>query len=172
VSPRTAAVAALLVLAASSGWAAEPTPKLLPVGVAAPPLVLERVAGGTLSLADLRGRVVLVDFWATWCPPCRAELPWLVKLAKRYAGEGLWLVAVNQDHAAEQRALVSSFAPTVPGLQAWTVYGTDAATSAWHVDGLPTLYLVDRAGRIVVGHEGRLTEEAVTRAVESALRGR
>jgi thiol-disulfide isomerase/thioredoxin len=161
-----------LLVTASPLWAAEPAPKLLPVGAAAPPLVLERVEGGTLSLADLRGRVVLVDFWATWCPPCRAELPWLVRLAKRHAAEGLWLVAVNQDDAAQQRALVAEFAPTVPGLQAWAAYGSEALKQAWQVDGLPTLYLVDREGRVVAAHEGLLTEEAVTRAVESALRRR
>ena len=145
-------------------------PKLLSPGVAAPALVLERVSGGKLSLADLRGRVVLVDFWATWCPPCRAELPWLVKLAQRHANEGLWFIAVNQDSASEQRALVSEFAPTVPGLSTWTAYGTEAATKAWQVDGLPTLYLIDREGRVIAGHEGRMTEETVTRAVEQALR--
>ena len=159
-----------LLLASSSLQAGEP--KLLAPGIAAPPLVVERAAGGKLSLADLRGRVVLIDFWATWCPPCRAELPWLVKLAQRHANEGLWFIAVNQDDVAQQRALVGEFAPTVPGLQTWTAYGTDTVTKAWQVDGLPTLYLVDREGRIVAGHEGRLTEEAVTRALEQALRPR
>lgn len=147
-------------------------PALLPPGSQAPALSLERVGGGKLSLADLRGRVVLVDFWATWCPPCRAELPWLVKLAKKYEAQGVWLVAVNQDRADEQRALYAEFAPEVPGLSTWAVYGTDAVKEAWKVDGMPTLYLVDRTGRVVAGHEGRLTEEQVTRALEQALRSR
>ncbi|MFZ5442490.1 MAG: TlpA family protein disulfide reductase [Myxococcota bacterium] len=160
-------VVALLV---SPAVAAEPV--LLPPGSAAPDFSLERASGGKLSLSNLRGRVVLVDFWATWCPPCRAELPWLVKLAKKYEAQGLWLVAVNQDRADEQRALYAGFAPEVPGLSTWAVFGTDAVKDAWKVDGMPTLYLLDRSGRVVAAHEGRLTEAQVTQAVEQALRAR
>lgn len=162
----------LLVIAAVSSLAFAAEPPLLPVGTTAPDFTVERASGGKLSLSSLRGRVVLVDFWATWCPPCRAELPWLVKLAKKYEAQGLWLVAVNEDAPAEQRALVTEFAPSVPGILSWAVYGSPALKDAWRVDGMPSLYLLDREGKIVAAHEGVLTEAAVTRAVEQALRVR
>ncbi|MDP1827810.1 MAG: TlpA disulfide reductase family protein [Archangium sp.] len=161
------ALALSVALPASAGG-----PALLAPGSVAPDFTLERAGGGKLTLSNLRGRVVLVDFWATWCPPCRAELPWLVKLAKKYEAQGVWLVAVNQDRAEEQRALYAGFAPEVPGLSTWAVFGTDTVMQTWQVDGMPTLYLVDRSGKIVAGHEGRLTEEQVTRALEQALRQR
>ncbi len=147
-----------------------PGPSLLPSGTPAPELGLERAVGGKVHLSSLEGRVVLVDFWATWCPPCRAELPWLVKLARRYEDRGLVLIAVNQDEPSAQRALVAEFAPTVPGLLPRVAFGTAPATAAWRVDGMPTLYLVDAQGRIVAGHEGLTTEADVERAVVQALR--
>jgi thiol-disulfide isomerase/thioredoxin len=144
-------------------------PRLLASGAVAPELGLERAQGGKLTLASLKGRVVLVDFWATWCPPCRAELPFLVKLAQRFQDRGLVLVAVNQDDAPAQKALVAEFAPSVPGLLPRVVYGTPATTTAWHIDGLPTLYLVDPKGRVFAASEGFTSEEDVERAVTQAL---
>ncbi len=149
---------------------AAPPSSRLPAGSTTPELALERLAGGRVSVASLRGRVVLVDFWASWCPPCKLELPWLVKLAQRYQDRGLVLVAVNQDSGEDQRVLAAGFAMTVPGLAPLVALGTPPVTAAWQVDGLPTLYLLDREGRVVTGHEGLLTEAEVTRAVEQALR--
>ena len=62
--------------------------------------------GGKLQLSSLRGRVVVLDFWATWCPPCRAELPWLLRLAQRGQSRGVYFVAMNQDEV-DQRSLAA-----------------------------------------------------------------
>ncbi|HVG58695.1 MAG TPA: redoxin domain-containing protein, partial [Hyalangium sp.] len=66
--------------------------KLVPDGAAPPSFQMERYGGGKLALSDLRGKVVMLDFWATWCPPCQEEMPSLVKLAKEYESQGLVFV--------------------------------------------------------------------------------
>ncbi|HZH04648.1 MAG TPA: TlpA disulfide reductase family protein, partial [Myxococcaceae bacterium] len=71
--------------------------QLLERGSAAPPFSAARHGGGALSSDVLRGRVVMLDFWATWCPPCVEEMPSLLKLAREYEGRGLTLVAANRD---------------------------------------------------------------------------
>src|SRR6058998_3136295 len=75
--------------------AAAPTPAELPLGAPAPDFVAHRLAGGTLSLADLRGHPVLLNFWSPTCPPCAIEMPQLEKLHRRYLGRGLQIVGVT-----------------------------------------------------------------------------
>jgi thiol-disulfide isomerase/thioredoxin len=161
-------LATVLVVALSSS-AGTPTPlRHLAPGTRAPDVTVERLSGGTLSLSSLKGKVVIIDFWASWCPPCRAELPWLVKLAQRNEARGVFFVAMNQDEAP-QRSLASSVTGDVPGLDRFVTLGGPAVGALFHVDGLPTLYLLDRQGRVFASAEGRLTEAALSDALDRAL---
>ncbi len=155
-----------LVVASAAGAA---PPPLLARGERAPDAAVERLEGGRLQLSALKGKVVVLDFWATWCPPCREELPWLLRLARRLEPRGVFFVALNRDDEA-QRELASAFAGQLPGLGRHVALATPEVADRFHVDGLPTLYILDREGRVFAAAEGRLTEEAVAAALEQALR--
>jgi thiol-disulfide isomerase/thioredoxin len=157
-----------LAMVVVSGANAEPPAPHLSRGAPAPDFTVDRLMGGKLQLSSLRGRVVVLDFWATWCPPCRAELPWLLQLAQREQSRGVFFVAMNQDET-DQRALAAQFAGELPGIERFITFGGPAVGGPFHVDGLPTLYVIDRQGRVFASAEGRLTEASVTAIVEQAL---
>jgi thiol-disulfide isomerase/thioredoxin len=109
----------------------------------APPLRLPDADGKPVDLAAYRGKVVLVNFWATWCPPCRQELPSLSRLKKKLGGEAFEILSVN---IGEDVDTVFDFAgnPNYPML-----FDLDSkAMAAWPVKGVPTTLLVDRQGRL------------------------
>lgn len=115
---------------------------------AAPSFKLLNMDGQEVSLEKLRGQVVLINFWATWCPPCRREMPSLQRLWQKLEKSGLKIVAVN---VGEDADTVLSFmgtlddSPTFP-----VVFDKDSAVlRAWPVRGLPTTFLIDKKGRIV-----------------------
>ena len=115
----------------------------IPAFPSAPTLRLEDLDGQVVDLASYRGRVVLVNFWATWCPPCRAEFPSLGRVRHLFSPSDFEVIAVNVGEEAET---VFSFAgsPEFPVL-----FDTNSQTMAtWPVKGLPTTFLVDRQGRL------------------------
>jgi thiol-disulfide isomerase/thioredoxin len=119
----------------------------------APALKLKGLDGKTHDLAQLRGRVVLVNYWATWCPPCRREMPSMERLTQALRGEPFVVLAVDVGEDAET---IETFAsqletePTFPIL----LDSRSHAMQAWKVAGLPTTFLVDRQGRIVASAIG------------------
>jgi thiol-disulfide isomerase/thioredoxin len=142
---------------------------LLADGAPAPDFEAPRLHGAPVRLAALKGRVVLLDFWATWCPPCRAELPWLTALAARYEAQGLTLVALSQDEPPDQRALVTDYVQKLPALAPWVALGNHDLGRVFGAADLPTLYLLDRQGRVLASAVGSQPEAAVRAAVERAL---
>jgi thiol-disulfide isomerase/thioredoxin len=143
--------------------------ELLPEGNAAPPFVLERLRGGTVSLEQYRGRVVLVDFWATWCPPCNEEMPWLVKVAAEYGPRGVAFVAISQDDAEDAPSVVPAYVQRLPALGASVAFGRPEVGEAYQVEALPTLYVIDAKGRVVASHTGLASETRVRAWLEKAL---
>jgi peroxiredoxin len=114
-------------------------------GFAAPDFTLETPDGETVSLADLRGQVVLVNFWATWCPPCRAEMPAIQQMYERYRDQGFTVLAVDmQETDAQVAAFVDEMGLTFPILM-----DRDGSVSArYQVKALPSTFFIDREGII------------------------
>ena len=117
----------------------------------APDVTLSTAKGDVLRLADLRGRVVLVDFWASWCPPCKTSFPALDAIYREYHEQGLEVVAVNVD---ERRRDAEAFLAGRP--HALTVVFDPKGTSAqaFAVKGMPSSFLIDRGGVIRFAHTG------------------
>lgn len=115
--------------------------------VAAPAFSLERLdEDGALSIADLRGKAVVVNFWASWCVPCRDEAPVLQQTYERYRDDGLVVVGVDvNDFRADARRFMQKFGLTYP-----VVYdGKGSTIGKWGVRGFPETFFVDRSGRLV-----------------------
>ncbi|RKH38159.1 TlpA family protein disulfide reductase [Corallococcus sicarius] len=145
--------------------------RLMPDGVSPPAFQMEKHEGGSLALADLKGRVVMLDFWATWCPPCREEMPSLVKLAKEYESQGLVFVAASRDDGATAKQEVDYFLQRFqPELRPYVVYADDNVARAFQVNALPTLYFLDADGKVVDAQRGMLSEDGLRRRIERALK--
>jgi cytochrome c biogenesis protein CcmG/thiol:disulfide interchange protein DsbE len=118
--------------------------------VKVPDLMLE-TAQGKLSLDKLQGQVVYVDFWASWCGPCRKSFPWMNQMQQRYGNKGFKIVAVNVD---SDQALANKFL-TEHNANFTIAYDPQGkAASAFKVKGMPNSYLIDRNGQIHSSHIG------------------
>jgi peroxiredoxin len=117
-----------------------------PEKAVAPDFTLEDPSGTPVSLRDFRGKIVFVNFWATWCVPCRAEMPAMEHLYQEFRGQGLVLVAVNFKDGAEQ---VSAFGKELHLTFPLALDGKGAVASAYGVRGLPSTYLIDRDGHLI-----------------------
>lgn len=110
-----------------------------------------RAGDGGLDLERYRGRVVYVDFWASWCVPCRASFPWMNALEAELGGAGLVVLGVNTGDTAEEAA---RFLERVPA-DFDIVYDTDGAIASAHgLEGMPMAYVYDRDGTLVASHIG------------------
>jgi len=144
--------------------------RLLPNGSPAPEFALQRYQGGQLQLGELKGQAVMLDFWATWCPPCVAEMPSLHQLAKEYESKGLRFVAANVDDPSNARAAVAAFvAQREPGLDPYVVFADGMVQARYKIEVYPTLYLIDRQGRVVDAMVGQQPEFIVRHRLEKAL---
>jgi peroxiredoxin len=116
-------------------------------GTEAPGFRLPSLAGGEVNLASQRGKVVVLNFWATWCPPCVAEMPSLERLHRTLSPDGLSVIAVSTDEdQADVREFVSRHGLTLPVLMD---PGGRVAGGEYHTTGYPETFLLDRQGRIV-----------------------
>lgn len=115
------------------------------IGELAPAFSLERLDGGRLSLEELRGRPVVLNFWASWCIPCREEAPLLTKLAADYSDRGLMVVGVvYQDTAANAIDFMRRYGQTYPGL----LDPTGRTALDYGVLGIPETYFIDATGAV------------------------
>ena len=102
-------------------------------------------------LAGLSGKVVLVDFWASWCGPCLRSFPWMNELQQRHAGEGLVIVAVNLD---QDRALADAFLKKLPARFRVEYDPAGQVATRFGVQAMPTSFLIDRRGQVRARHAG------------------
>jgi len=160
--------------AAASGLVLPGTP-ITAAGVTAPPdFEVPRIDGGTIKLSDYRGKVVVVDFWATWCPPCRQEVPQLVRIARESNARGVEVIGLHIDDRG--RSTPEAIRKFIDGFR--INYTVALANDEMFVsylgredDTIPQTLVFDRKGRLVkhlIGYspsEGRALDEAVNRAL-------
>jgi cytochrome c biogenesis protein CcmG/thiol:disulfide interchange protein DsbE len=118
----------------------------------APAFTLQDTNGKTVNLSDYKGKVVILDFWATWCPPCRAEIPNFVELQKEYGKQGLAVIGVSLDEGGVPG--VAAFAKA-QGINYPIVMGNqDVAAAYGGIEAIPTTFVIDAKGNIVAQHQG------------------
>jgi peroxiredoxin len=137
------------------GWLTRETSRPPVVGDAVPELRLPLIDGDTASLTDYRGRVVMLNIWATWCPPCVTELPSMQRVYEAYADRGLAILAVAVDHRPGERqadgrvvGVVSEFVDRFGLTFPVALDPTGGTERLLEVNYLPTTFLIDRRGRI------------------------
>jgi thiol-disulfide isomerase/thioredoxin len=145
-------------------------------GTPEPDLKLKTVDGKDVSLADYKGKVVFVNFWATWCDPCRVDIPWLIAMQNKYGPKGFTVVGIAMDE--EGKSVVAPFLDKerfdVDGqklpMNYPIVLGTDEAADKFGgILGYPSSFLISRDGKIVTKFQGLKSEDELTKAIESQL---
>ncbi len=158
------AAAVILGRPQSSG----PLPDPVPAGQreAMADFTMPTLAGKPWRLSEHRGHVVLLNFWATWCPPCQEEMPGLVHLAAVNAARGLDIAGISMDNTeiTKVRGFVSRYAIPYP-----TLLPAPLSPLTYTVQAYPTTYLIDRQGRVAGTYEGALDEAELQRQVARLL---
>jgi len=136
-------------------------------GVTAPDFTLLSLDGSKVKLSDFRGKAVLLNFWATWCPPCKVEMPWFEELQKQYGKDGLVVLGVAMDDS--EPASIAKFASEL-GVNYPVLLGTDKVSDDYgEVQYLPTTFYISRDGTIVDKMTGLLDRQEIEEAVKKTL---
>jgi len=136
-------------------------------GVPAPDFALVSLDGSKVKLSDYRGKAVVLNFWATWCSPCKVEMPWFVELQKQYAKDGLVVLGVAMDDSSPEK--IAKFASEM-GVNYPVLLGTDQVSDDYgNVQYLPTTFYIGRDGTIVDKGTGLLNRKEIEDDVKKAL---
>lgn len=133
----------------------------------APDFELQDAQGNTVRLSAYKGKVVLLDFWATWCTPCKASMPWMNELSKKYAGDGLVVIGVSMDREGWQviKPFTEKLQITYPIL-----LGTPRVAYLYgDVDSLPLAFFVDRSQRVAAIHLGAASRKDFEKTIRLLL---
>jgi peroxiredoxin len=134
----------------------------------APNFTLKDADGKVVHLADYKGKVVLLDFWATWCSPCKVEIPWFMDMQRKSKDRGLEVLGVAMDD--EGWEVVKPFVAKM-GVNYRILAGNDATAQAYGgVDALPTTFLIDRTGKIAAVHVGLASKKDFEDGIEQLLK--
>jgi peroxiredoxin len=163
------AAIALLLLAACS-----PEPSIVRPAVKeegkrqnAPDFALKDVNGKLVRLSDYRGKVVLLDFWATWCGPCKMEIPWFMDFERKYKDRGFAVLGVSMDDDGWQsvKPFIQDF-----GVNYRVMVGDERTGDQYGgIEALPTAFLIDREGRVAVEHVGVASRRDFEDGIEELL---
>jgi len=141
-----------------------------------PELTLKDLDGKNISLSDYKGKVVLVNFWATWCEPCRVEIPWLIEMQQKYGPKGFVLLGIALDE--EGKNVVAPFVSKerfdvsgqkLPMSYQILIGNDDAADKFGGLFGYPTSILISRDGKQIKRVTGMISEYEMNKAIESQL---
>ena len=133
----------------------------------APDFTLPRLEGGMFTLSSLKDKVIILDFWATWCPPCRKEIPDYIDLYQRYKDKGLEIVGVLLDRAKKSR--LKSFIEEM-GISYINVLGNNKVTQKYgNIRAIPTTFIIDTNGNIVEKYVGFTSKETFENKISELL---
>jgi thiol-disulfide isomerase/thioredoxin len=145
-------------------------------GQLAPAVTFKNLDGADVTLAQYKGTVVLVNFWATWCDPCYVEIPWLIEMQQKYAAKGFTILGVSMDE--EGKAAVVPFlakerfnvnGQKLPMNYPIVIGNDDVADKFGGLLGYPTSFLISKDGKIVKKVQGLISYEELTKAIEAQL---
>jgi thiol-disulfide isomerase/thioredoxin len=149
------------------------------VGKPAPKFTLQDLQGQKVSLDGYKGKAVLVNFWATWCGPCKIETPWLIELRNKYAGQGFEVLGIStegedlkpDDKAgwAKQKAAIAKFVNAEKMQYPVLVNGDSLSQAYGGLDAMPTSFFVDRNGNVVAAQMGLTSESDIEANIKKAL---
>ncbi len=160
--------------------AGDPQATLTPmVGKPAPPFSLENLAGKKVSLDDYKGKAVLINFWATWCGPCKVETPWLVELRNQYAPKGFEILGISaegddlapgdKEGWAHDKAAIGDFVQRMHMPYPVLIDGDSLAKPYGGLDAMPTSFFVDRTGKVVAATMGITSKSDIEANIQKAL---
>jgi thiol-disulfide isomerase/thioredoxin len=138
-------------------------------GAVAPEFELKLLDGNgkTLKLSELKGKAVVLNFWATYCVPCKTEMPELEALQKQYASQGLQIVGVTKDDDTEKA--ISEFSKKM-GINYPVLLGTEKVEDLYGgIDGLPTTFFIDRSGKVVTRKLGQMSRDQIVEGIKKSL---
>ena len=149
------------------------------IGKAAPAFSLEDLSGRKVSLADYKGKAVLVNFWATWCGPCKIETPWLVELRNQYAPKGFEILGISaegddlapsdKDGWAKDKAAIGKFVQEEHMPYPVLIDGDSLSKPYGGLDAMPTSFFLDRNGKIVAATMGITSKDDIESNIRKAL---
>ena len=146
--------------------ASAPTPGV-DTGRPAPAWTLKTPEGKAVTFTDFKGKVVVIDFWATWCGPCRTEIPGYIELQKKYGQDGLVIVGISLDQNGPEQ--VKKFVEKY-GMNYTVVMGDDSIVEAFgNFSAIPTTFLINRAGKIIHEKSGAWDHAEYEALVKKAL---
>jgi len=128
-----------------------------------------KTKNGDIKLSDYKGKVIYLDFWASWCIPCRKSFPWMNNLQKRYGNKGFKVIAVNLDQEQDK---AKAFLDKIPANFTVAYDPEGVSATAFKVKGMPSSYLIDRTGKITFSHIGFREKEipAMEKKIKQLLR--
>ncbi len=138
-------------------------------GKAAPEIETQRLNGDKVKLSELRGKVVVLDFWATWCPPCRAMIPHERELVTRFQHKPFVFISIDID--GNKEALTKFLATTPMPWAHWLNDGRGGISREWGVSAVPTLFVIDAKGVVrkkIVGGDEKTLDDTVEKLVKEA----
>ena len=136
------------------------------VGQMAPDFELETLDGRKVKLSDLRGKAVVLNFWATWCQPCKIEMPWFIEFENRYKGQGVEIVGIAMEDTKKEE--VEKFLKEMQ-VNYLILLGTETVGEQYGgVLGLPTTFYIGRDGKIVKQHAGLISKDDIEANIKLA----
>jgi peroxiredoxin len=158
------------LVSAGAQNAAQAGPHSPPIGRPAPEFTVQSLDGHAVSLADYRGKVVLVNFWATWCGNCKVEMPWLAQLREQYAGQGFEVLGILTHNASPDKiaSITGKYGVRYPILMC----NHKTAQAYGGIPDLPESFFIDREGRLVAAMSGADSKAEIETEIVRALRAK